>query len=141
MIMNLLDAASVFLDGKNFIGNIHISYIINIAGFSCQLIMIILWVDYAWREIFDQSMDKKKKLYLLHIPAFLIVILNITTIFNVLVFSIDDFNHYHRNTCAYIPTSYTIIWGGIIAVNIFKQARKELVYEQRKSLYILSVFH
>ena len=96
-----LDYLRLVLDGSMLLGGM-LSPLVVTAYFMATATMSFSWFRYSGFLLKFPFWNDKKKLALFAIPLFLVLFLCVTSIWNGLIFFVDDFNLFHRNLLYYI---------------------------------------
>lgn len=112
----LLEAISFLIDGKIFYGAIFLSYLINCLLFATIIVFAILWIIYLDYRLFEDINRIKRRLWLIVLPGFMVLILIMITPFYPILFNISNNNVYARTI--YTNIVYIVCYGYLIGGEI-----------------------
>lgn len=111
-----LDFLTMIIEGQRFPFDVECSVIGNVGYFVVTVMLGFYWLWYSGYVLQLPFWNDKKKLFWYAIPMGVAILFSVLTVWNGLIFEIDDFNWYHRGILyyvLYVPICYFYIFAGM----------------------------
>lgn len=143
VLLLFLDFLWILLDGKTFLGAYEILTLINAAYFVETAVLAKGWFDYIdyclGHKVHHNALWRRISM----VPLFALIALSIASIWTGWIFTVDDFNHYHRGPYYFVQPLLVYIYLFWAMAMTLVQAFKRKNYAERNvycSLFALGFF-
>lgn len=143
VLLLFLDFLWILLDGKTFLGAYEILTLINAAYFVETAVLAKGWFDYIdyclGHKVHHNALWRRISM----VPLFALIALSIASIWAGWIFTVDDFNHYHRGPYYFVQPLLVYIYLFWAMAMTLVQAFKRKNYAERNvycSLFALGFF-
>ncbi len=116
------------------------NYLINIVYYLGSVSASVYWFMFVEYTIDNTFWSKRSHVVLALIPCYASIILTIMTIFNGILFSIDQNNSYHRGSLFYVNNAICYMYGFASCAHSFIASLKVRDYIKKKQFRLMSLF-